>query len=81
MDKTRKKLVFTKRGGDEKIIREIKRRCDYGENGGGPYSITSSVADMLINEDGERKYLTCCWVDEVPDAITFEVSTKELYSF
>lgn len=63
------------------MIKELSRRCDIGESGGGPFSITAVVADMLIDEDGEKKYLTCCWVSEAPEDLSFEVSTKELYPF
>lgn len=63
------------------MIKEIERRCDFAENGGGHFSITAVVADMLIEDAGEKKYLTCCWVDEAPDIMSYEVSAKELYEF
>lgn len=66
------------------MLREISRRCEMGENGGvacGPFSITAVVAEMVIEEEGLQKYLTCCWVSEVSDAVSFEVTEKPLLPF
>lgn len=66
------------------MLKEISRRCEMGENGGvacGPFSITAVVAEMVIDEDGLQKYLTCCWVSEASDAVSFEVTEKPLLPF
>ena len=64
------------------MIKEICRRCGMSEVGGGPFGVpTAVVADMQIEQDGEKKYLTVCWVDEAPDIMSYEVSGLELFPF
>ena len=63
------------------MLKELSRRCEVGENGGmacGPVFSTAVVSEMLVEEDGNRKYLTLCWVSEADDCVSFEVSEKPL---
>lgn len=64
------------------VVKE--KRCEVGGGAGmacGPFGITAIVAEMEIEEGNETRYLTCCWVSEAPDAVSFEVTAKPLLPY
>ena len=66
------------------MFKEISRKCEMSKNSGmtyGTFSIAAVVVEMVIEEDGAEKYLTCCWVSEASDAVSFEVTEKELFPY
>lgn len=63
-------------------IKEISRRCELVDGVGmacGPVFYTAIEAEMVVQDGEDIRYLEASWVDEVPDAISFEVNTESIF--
>ena len=64
------------------MIKEITRRCATTGTEGiacGPVGNNCAVAEMEIEKDGEKRFLTVSWIDEVRDEVAFEVTKESIY--
>ena len=41
----------------------------------------SVIAEAETEDNGEKAYITCEWMDQNPDEIYFEVTTESIYGF
>ena len=56
-------------------IKEISRRCEADETGGMD-GCAQVIAEMVVEVDGVRKYLTCVWVSLASEDLSMEITEK-----
>lgn len=64
------------------MIKEITRRCATTCTEGiacGPIANDCAVAEMEIEKNGEKRFLTVEWIDEVPNSVSFEVTKESIF--
>ena len=65
-------------------MREIRRSCEYNLSEGkacGPFAIGAVVAEIVVEDGGKEKYLTMCWINEVSDGVSLEVTDKSIKKY
>ena len=65
-------------------INEISRRCESHESFGmacGPMAMDVVIGEMVLEVNGETKYLTCEWISEAYDSLCFEITNVPIWDY
>lgn len=65
-------------------MREISRSCEYNLSEGmacSPFAIGAVVAEIVVEDKGNERFLTMCWIDEASGVVSFEITDKSIKKY
>lgn len=62
------------------IIKEISRRCEAAQ-GCGLEDMSKVIGEMVVEINGEKKYLTCVWISVAGDGLSMEISSVPILDY